>query len=155
MLWIREKVKEIIETYGTRDIYELLKHFDVEIIYKKEFANPKAKAILHKDEHGFYYIYLLDSLDECEKIFILYHELGHIVLHDLPCDYYFGPLVNRNKFERQADCFATLMALYKRLSDSCYLENLSIDQLRSYFELPKDLLQYKLEEVIAWQGELM
>lgn len=147
MQWIRDIVTGLVETYGTRDIYELLDYLEVTVI-RKNFVNPDVKARLYKDPFENYYIYLSYDLDENTKKYILCHELGHILLHTLSCEYYYSSKVNKGKLEYQADYFASLLLLDVNNFEQCYLENLSVDQLSSYFEIPKELLQYSLEKVI-------
>jgi Zn-dependent peptidase ImmA (M78 family) len=147
MQWIKDIVTGLIETYGTRDIYELLDYLEVTII-RKSFVNPDVKARLYKDPHDNYYIYLSYDIDKNTEKLILCHELGHILLHTIPCEYYNSSKINRGKLEYQADYFASLLLLDVNNFEECYLENLSIDQLSSYFEIPKELLQYSLEKVI-------
>lgn len=147
MQWIKDIVTGLIETYGTRDIYELLDYLEVTIIPKK-FVNPDVKARLYKDPLDNYYIYISEDLDEHTKKYILCHELGHILLHIMPCEYYYSSRVNKGKLEYQADYFASLLLLAVNNFEKCYLENLNIDQLCSYFKIPKVLLQYNLEKVM-------
>jgi len=147
MQWIRDIVTGLIETYDTRDVNELLDYLEVTIIPKK-FVNPDVKARLYKDPLENYYIYISEDLDENTKRYILCHELGHILLHILPCEYYYSSRVNKGKLEYQADYFASLLLLDVKSFEQCYLENLSIDQLSAYFKIPKELLQYNLEKVI-------
>lgn len=147
MQWIKDIVTGLIETYGTRDIYELLDYLEVTII-RKSFVNPDVKARLYKDPFENYYIYLSYDIDEATKKHILCHELGHILLHTISCEYYYSSKVNKGKLEYQANYFASLLLLDVDNFEQCYLENLSIDQLSSYFEIPKELLQYSLEKVI-------
>jgi Zn-dependent peptidase ImmA (M78 family) len=147
MQWIKDIVTGLIETYGTRDIYELLDYLEVTIIPKR-FVNPDVKARLYKDPFENYYIYISSDLDESMKRLILCHELGHILLHGLSCEYYYASRVNKSKLEYQANYFASLLLVDANKLDPCYLENLSIDQLSAYFEIPKELLQYTIEKVI-------
>jgi Zn-dependent peptidase ImmA (M78 family) len=145
MQWIKDIVTGLVETYGTRDINELLDLLEVKII-KKTFINPDVKARLYKDPFGNYYIYLSSDLDEKTRKHILCHELGHILLHNIPCEYYYSSRVNKDKLEYQANYFASLLLLDINDCDPCYLEGLSLEQLSSYFEMPKELIQYSLDQ---------
>jgi len=101
MQWIRDIVIGLIDTYETRSIYELLDYLEVTIIPKK-FVNPDAKARLYKDPLENYYIYISEDLDESMKKYILCHELGHILLHIMPCEYYYSSRVNKGKLKSLA-----------------------------------------------------
>jgi Zn-dependent peptidase ImmA (M78 family) len=147
MQYIKDIVTGLLETYGTRDIYELLKCLDVTVI-TKEFINADIKARLYKDPFDNYYINISSDLDELTKKYILCHELGHILLHEIPCEYYYSSNVNKGKLEYQANYFASLLMLDLNSFDQCYLKDLSLDQLSSYFEIPKELLAFQMEELV-------
>ena len=147
MQWIKDIVEGLIEVYDTRDVRELINLLEVTIIYKN-FINPDVKARLFKDPFENYYVYLSNQLTEQEERCIIAHEIGHILLHDISCDYYTTSNINRGKLEIQANYFASLLLLDESTMDKVYLENLSIDQLSAYFEVPKELIQYRLDEVI-------
>ena len=147
MQWIKDIVSGLIETYDTRDVYEILDYLEIQII-KKAFINPDVKARLYKDPYDNYYIYISENLIEQELKAVLCHESGHIILHDIGCEYYYSSLVNKDKLELQANYFASLLLLDEANFESCYLENLNLDQLSAYFEVPKELMEYRLREVI-------
>lgn len=147
MQWIKDIVTGLIETYGTRDVYKLLGYLEVTIIMKN-FVNPDVKARLYRDPFGKYFIYLSYDLEEHEKIIILLHELGHILLHDISCEYYYKSRIHKGKLEYQANYFVSLMLLDESNFDRCNLENLTLNQLSAYFEVPMELIQYRLGEVI-------
>lgn len=145
MEWIKNIVNGLIEYYETRNILELIDLLDVKIIYKK-FNNPDIKARLIKTYQEDFYIYLSDELSAPEERIILAHELGHVVLHDISSAYYNTSLINKGKLEVQANYFASLILLDESDFEKCYLENMSLDQLSSYFEVPKELIEFRLEK---------
>lgn len=145
MQWIKDIVTGLIEACGTSDIKELLKYLDVTIIEKK-LINPHWKAWLYKDPFLNYYIHLSNDLDENMKKFILYHELGHILVHVIPCDLYCSSNLSKGKVEHEAHYFALLLHLSTKSYEQCYLEGLSMDQLISYLEIPKEFMKYCFEE---------
>lgn len=148
MQWIKDIVTGLIETYGTKDVFELLDFLDVTII-KKKFIDPDVKARFYKDIFGYDYIYISIDLTDQEKKYILCHELGHIILHDITSEYYYSSKVNKGKLEMQANYFASLLLLDESDIELCSIENMSMDQLSSYFELPAELLQFRLEEMLS------
>lgn len=147
MQWIKDIVEGLIEIYDTRDVRELIVLLEVTLIYKN-FINADIKARLFKDPFKNYYVYLSNQLTQQEERYIIAHEIGHILLHDISCDYYSTSKVNKGKLEIQANYFASLLLLDESAIDKIYLENLDIDQLSAYFEVPKELIQYRLDEVI-------
>lgn len=147
MQWIKNIVDGLVEYYDTRDIYELVDILDITIIHKN-FINEEVKARLIKTENEDFVIYLSDRLDEHEKKYVLAHELGHTLLHDISNDYYYNSNLNKDKLELQANYFAALLLLDERSFEKCYIENMSLEQLSSYFEVPKELIQYRLGCVI-------
>lgn len=147
MQWIKDIVTGLIETYETRNVQELLDCLEVTVI-KKNFLSPNIKARLYKDPFENYYIYVSTELNDHELKIVLCHELGHIILHDITCEYYYSSYLNKGKLEMQANYFASLLLLDENNFEKCYLENLSIDQLSSYFEVPKELIEYRLGDVV-------
>lgn len=147
MQWIKDIVEGTIEYYGTRNVKELAEMLDITVIHK-EFVKPGMKASLYKNVYNDCFIYLSNTLNEQEEKYILAHELGHILLHDISCEFYSTSMINKSKLEYQANYFASLLLLDKSSIDKYSIENFSIDQLSAYFEIPKELIQYYLDEVV-------
>lgn len=148
MQWIKDTVTGLIETYGTRDIYELIDMLDIEVV-KKDFQGNQ-KASFFRDIFQNEFIYLSSSLNKLEERFVLAHELGHAILHDyLTSEVYYSTFINKDKLEHQADCFAAELIINESDIDKPLLRDMSLDQLSCYFGVPKDLLEYRFEKQLV------
>ena len=151
MQWIRDIVEGVEEYYGTTDVCELLGLLEIDVI-NKHFKDPTRKAWLHQNILGDYYIFMSYDLSEPERIYILAHELAHVLLHDISIEYYCSSCVNKGKLEVQADYFASLLLLDPKHIDKHEIRNFNLDQLCAYFHMPKELIQFRLDECRGVMG---
>lgn len=144
MEWIKNIVCGLIETYGTRNIHELISFLEITVI-KKNFVNG-AKGKFFRDIFGNEYIYISSELNETEEKFILAHELGHALLHtNISVEFYFGSLIVKGKLEKEANYFAAEILIDQESIDYNFIQDLNLDQLSSYYGVPKELIEYKIK----------
>lgn len=145
MEWIKNIVQGLIETYNTRNIYDLIDSLDIMII-RKELQNG-LKAKFFRDMFGNEFIYLASNINESEEKYLLAHEVGHAILHtDISVEYYYNSLVNTGKLEKQADYFAVELLIDEANIDKQILLDMNIEQLSSYFGIPIELIEYKFSQ---------
>lgn len=142
MEWVKNIVQGLIETYETRNIYDLIDSLDITII-RKELQNG-LKAKFFRDIFGNEFIYLSSNINEIEERFVLAHEVGHAILHtDISVEYYYNSFVNIGKLEKQADYFAVELLIDEANIDKQLLLDMNVEQLSSYFGVPIELIEYK------------
>ncbi len=138
---IRDIVDKHIKKYNTNDPFEIAQHKNIEII-KQDLGDVKGFYQYFKRKKM---IYLNYSLSDHEQRIVCSHELGHAILHPrlnvvfLELNTYF----TKNKFEIEANKFAAELLINEDYIDKFVLENMSIEQISNYFEVPKELVLYK------------
>lgn len=112
MLWVREIVNGLIETYETNDVYEICDILNIEIVRDSKKKSPK--SYFSRNNLGDEFIFLNESLCVIEEKALIAHEIGHAILHpEINIAYYSSnDFVGKNKLERQADYFAAELLLY-------------------------------------------
>lgn len=143
---IKNIVNNLVNKYNTRDVYELCDCLGLKIMYE-DLGNIK----------GFYQgcldsqiIHINFNLDDKEKKIVAAHELGHAMLHNelnilfLESNTYFV----KNKYENEANKFAIEVLLQDTDLDKDELKYMTLEQLSTYFEIPKDLLAYKFDDCV-------
>lgn len=138
---IKEIVEEMKHKYKINSPYELAKALGIEI-HKCELGQI----------HGYYYkayrvkqIYLNCNLNRYQEKFVLYHELGHSILHPnantpfLKANTY----LSVDKMELEANMFA----MYHLISDADLNEcqEYSMEQLSRLFGYHEKLIQLRLK----------
>lgn len=101
---IKAIVNRLVRFHKTRDPFEMIKGMNVILVYYPL-----------EGVRGFYQyfqrnniIYLDERLSDCEKRFVLAHELGHMILHKKSNAIFMDTRThfNTNKYENEADLFA-------------------------------------------------
>ncbi|WP_067141194.1 ImmA/IrrE family metallo-endopeptidase [Oceanivirga salmonicida] len=92
------------------NIYKLLNEHNVKVITHN--LNSLIPAFTNNIE-GINTIIIDENLPEDEKKFILCHEFAHILFHDNAIRYFSKIHNNADKFELQANIFATIFTGYK------------------------------------------
>lgn len=147
MNWINNIVKGLIETYHTRDIYDLIESLGIKIIRKKMSGNKKARFI--RDMFNNEYIFLSNELNWIEERYVLAHELGHAVIHtDISCGYCYYSNISSDKLELQANYFAAQILIDESTFDKTDLEAMTISQLSKYFMVPEFMIKLKFKGVV-------
>lgn len=142
---IKNMILGMQEYYKTTDVYELIDILNITIIRKKMPKNQKAKTI--RNSFGDEYIFISENVGEHEEKFILAHELGHLLLHkDITCYYYTNSFINKDKLEFEANYFA-MELLFPQNIIPWELEGFTLEQLSLMYEIPSEMLSYKIEEL--------
>ena len=138
---IRKKVNHLVKFYKSRDPFEMIRGMNVILVYYPL-----------EGVHGFYQyfqrnniIYIDEQLSDCEKRFVLAHELGHMFLHKKANALFMDTRThfNGDRFEMDADLFAMELLV----SDDMLLENVdcTIDQLSRLLGYNKKLIELRLK----------
>lgn len=124
---IETVANSIIDTYNTTDPFELCNSMNININYE-DLGNLKGYTT---KQYDVFLINLNIDLDEHERKFICFHELGHIVLEHNHNSVFLSTktFLNVNKWENEANMFATHMTLAKY--DKEELQELTIEQIGS------------------------
>lgn len=139
MEWIDIIILGLIESYGTRDVYELCDCLGIEIrtVEPSNFILDGHEAFYYRNFHDNEIIFISNELEDHIKDFVLKHELGHALCHDEPSAAF--SLVNIGKLERQANYFAFRLSDIK--FDDVELQGMTLEQIASCLELPYEPLK--------------
>lgn len=96
--------------FSTFDPFKIAEYKNIEIKYKEFNVEPKGETIRYFERP----IILLDTslIYSDKKYFVCAHELGHALKHTDLSTYYISNCGIKNKFEYQADQFATALLTY-------------------------------------------
>ena len=91
-------------------------------------------------------VFINNRLSDEVKKFVLAHELGHAVLHTKNNCFYLkhNTFVKTNYFEVEANIFAAELLINNEELEICIENGYTIEQIASYFQVPKELVEYKL-----------
>lgn len=144
MEWIKNIVNDLVKTYDTRDVYELIKYLNI-VLTKKDLPHP-VKGLFFKDNFANEYIFVLNNLSIQEEKIVIAHEIGHSLLHNhLRTNCYIGnQLLNKRKFELQANKFAAELLISDRVDST--LEFMTISQLSCFLDVPEELVKIKFKK---------
>lgn len=138
---IKEMVEEMKRKYKTTSPYELAKALGIEI-HRCELGQI----------HGYYYkayrvkqIFLNCNLDKHQEKFVLYHELGHSMMHPNANTPFLraNTYLSVDKMEIEANMFA----MYHLISDADLIEyqEYSLEQLSRMFGYHERLIQLRIQ----------
>jgi Zn-dependent peptidase ImmA (M78 family) len=145
MITIPTKVKHLVKKHGTRDPEKIAAYLGIKVKYEDLADNTK----------GFYinlirnkFIVINSNSTEKYRKIIIAHELGHALLHNnkSTCLIREYTLFPRGKIENEANIFAAELLINENCIDKYSIENMSINQLSCYFEVPERLIMYKFFE---------
>ncbi|MBV7321162.1 ImmA/IrrE family metallo-endopeptidase [Bacillus halotolerans] len=140
---IKHKVQSILLSYGTNDVYEICEQLNI-IITKNNLEQAEG-LLQHLKEEKRYIIHTNENLTH--QTFIVAHELGHYFLHKNLNTFKMAncSVVLKDKLEHQANIFASELLLPDKLLKEHLFEiqNLTINQLASFFNLPTHVIQHK------------
>lgn len=143
---IKNIVDGLIETYGTTNPYELCCNLDIKII--KSNLGKEIKGFFQRTIEGYEIIHINSELNDNDSKYICAHELAHAILHtDMAISFFIeNALLVKNKYEIQADKFAAELLIPDNLEPH-YIEGMGMEQLSCYFGVPKELVEYKFNEI--------
>ncbi|MFM1541522.1 ImmA/IrrE family metallo-endopeptidase [Helcococcus ovis] len=97
---IDDIVLDLVNKVGTNNISDILDYLDIKII--KSTSNKTFFLQTAKEK----YIFLSNTVNENIKNFVIAHEIGHALLHDVEIINYSKLSINKSIYEREADYFA-------------------------------------------------
>lgn len=139
---IKKSVSIIKRKAKTRDVFELVDYFNIQVI---DIDLGSSTLGMYKYIKRNKFIFLNTSLYDFQRRFVLAHELGHAVLHsNLNCFFLEKKtLYLKNKFEIEANKFAVELLVDDK--DLKELEGYTINQAAAALNIPVDLLKYKFK----------
>ncbi|MCM0648685.1 ImmA/IrrE family metallo-endopeptidase [Clostridium swellfunianum] len=138
---IKKIVKKLVEKYGTNNPFELAECLGIKILYEplgniRGFyqACPKNKII-----------HINNALDELNRLLVCAHELGHAMLHAKLNILFIekNTFYIKNKYEIEANMFSSELLIQDDLINH-YPEYFTMEQIAASINMPKELLQLKL-----------
>lgn len=105
-----KSAKEILETYKTADVLEIYKEKSVNVI---KYDLPESVEGFFQNFHGIFIVYVNQNLSKQREKFVLWHELGHIFMHDCVNTLFMkeNSFFNIDKCEKEANMFSAYMML--------------------------------------------
>lgn len=140
---IKKTVNNLVNKCNTRNVYDICSFLDIEIL-KHNINNLKGYFLNIKGNKA---IIVNVLLPEKEEEIVIAHELGHINLHSKSniCFLTNYTYSNTNKFENEANEFAAELLITDEHIQEAIEKQFSIDQMACYFEVPKELVEYKFK----------
>lgn len=139
---IRDIVIGLFETYGTYDPFELCKCLGIHVLMSD--LGDEIMAVFQRTPCGCEIIHINSRLDEVEGTYYCSHELGHAIMHPEKNLRTFieNKLQVKNKYEIEADKFATELRVHIELNDPIY-KDMSISEVAATLCVPEKLIRYK------------
>ncbi|PSA95443.1 peptidase [Bacillus atrophaeus] len=144
---IKHKAERVIQEHGTNDVYEICDNLNITIL-KSNLGRIKGFLQYYKKQHH-YLIQVNQKYQKFTKI-IIAHELGHYFLHKNLNTFKMEncSLVLGEKLENQANIFATvLLPDYVLTNEASQLQNWSLNQIASFFQLPLPIVEHKVRHM--------
>lgn len=141
--WIDEYVDGVIDYCYSNDVLEIYSILNINIkrIHKDDNILRGNEALYIRNYFGIEVVFIRDDLPYRYEKFILSHELGHALLHiEFAQVAYNSNLINKGKFEKQADYFA--LKLLDIAIDKVYYEDFTTEQIANEFCVTEDSLSY-------------
>lgn len=136
----------LIELYKTKNPFELCECLDIKVI----------ETDLGDNIWGFFQrineeeiIYLNNRIENLwEKEYTCFHELGHVICHpELSICFLEKTFYIKDRYENEADIFAAYFLIPNDDELDIYeIENMNTQQLSSYFNVPKKLIELRFEK---------
>ncbi|MBW8350733.1 ImmA/IrrE family metallo-endopeptidase [Bacillus sp. IITD106] len=146
-MWIKDKVKTLIEEYLTNDPFEIADYKNITVYF-----HP-----LHEEIMGYYkyirrnkFIVINSDLNNGLKLFTVAHELAHSELHPKLSTPFLKrkTLLSVDKIENEANRFAVELLLPDEVIYEHANTNLSISELSKMFQIPEEILRLKKFEFL-------
>ncbi len=148
MINYKIRVRNLIRKYNTCNPYKLATLLNIEVLVMNlSLDMPKG---IFKKVLGTKFIIINSSrvLNEADKDFILAHELGHAIFHSSDRAFFLHDhtFYQRGRFEIEANKFAAELLIDEKEIDEITLNEMTITQISSYFNVPKELVEYKFNK---------
>lgn len=138
---MRIRVKHLIQKYGTRNPEKLAREMGI-IVIKRPFDNTMG---FFKKALGKKFVVVNSNLTYSQQQLVIAHELGHAIFHSSSSDIFLHEytLFPRGRYEIDANRFAAELLINEKEFDKNQFENMTIEQIALYFDVPKELVEYK------------
>ncbi|MBO3652552.1 ImmA/IrrE family metallo-endopeptidase [Bacillus amyloliquefaciens] len=144
---IKHKAESVIHEHGTNNVYQICEN--LRIVLLKEDLGCINGFLQYYKERETYLIHV--NKNSVHPDLIIAHELGHYYLHKNLNSFQMEncSLVLGNKLEIQANAFATELLLpdYIISNELPKLQNWTLKQIASFFQLPLFVIKNKLEHI--------
>lgn len=132
----------ILEVVKTNNIYDILSHFNIKVL-----TVDKENPILHKNQAVYHRfsdleIIYLSNEDNLNREFILAHEIGHAILHDIEMWYFSRLGFSKAIYEKEADYFA--FKLLNKIIDKTL--NYTVEEYAKELCVSENVIKY----VVGW-----
>ncbi len=139
---IKKRVNQLVQKYGTRNPLEIAKKMGCIIV---RYPLEGVRGFYHYFQRN-HIIYIDERLSEHEILFVIAHELGHVVLHKNNNALFMDSrtFFIKSKYENDANLFA----LNLLISDSDIEEHLdfTVSQLSRLFGYDEAMIKLRLKD---------
>ncbi|MDO6353567.1 ImmA/IrrE family metallo-endopeptidase [Caloramator sp. CAR-1] len=135
------RVKHLVQKYGTRNPEKLAREMGI-VVIKRPFNKTMG---FFKKALGKKFIVVNSNLPYTHQLIVIAHELGHALYHSSNSEIFLHEytLFPRGKYEVEANRFAAELLINEKELDKYQFENMTVEQIAAYFEVPKELVEYK------------
>lgn len=142
---INKLIKKLIRKYKTTNPYDLASCLNV-LIFEVELKNTLG---MYRYINKTRTIFINSNLSDEVKRFVLAHELGHAILHTKENCFYlrYNTFIKTSTYEVEANKFAAELLIDDKEFKSNIEKGFTAGQLASYFEVPKELIEYKFKNI--------
>lgn len=143
---IKNLVSNFINIYKTNNVYEICSQLNIKI-YKSHLKDIKGYFLNISEGISIVVDY---DLEEHEERCVIAHELGHVMLHRSSNICYLKNYTysNTDKLENEANEFAAELLITNEDIKEAFEKQFSIEQMACYFEVPKELIEYKFKHTL-------
>lgn len=125
-----EEIIQVVQTIKSSNIYDVLKEYNLSIIYSEILNGKRFDATLSEN-----FILIKSDLTPEYERFVLFHELGHYLLHhESGARFSFYLSKYKNRIENEANVFSFLC-----LTKNIDLMNINIIELSTSLGIPEKI----------------
>lgn len=142
MDWIKDKINDLLEKYGTNEPTELTEALGINIVY--EFLADMQGYYVNSGKYKF--IVVNNNLDYYDQRIVIAHELGHALLHpELNTSFLKDhTYMSTDKYEHQANYFLAHLLLPDGFEKDIAFRDMSLKQIAVIVGLPIDIIRLKI-----------
>lgn len=140
---IKSLVTYLSNKFSTNNPKLLAEHLNINIIYADLNNTWGMYRYIKRNK----FIFINNNLNDTSKRFVLSHELGHALMHTKSNCFYLkhNTFIKVSTFENEANEFAAELLITDEDIKDALEKRFSIDQMACYFEVPKELVEFKLK----------
>ncbi|KXZ40048.1 protein of unknown function [Alkalithermobacter thermoalcaliphilus JW-YL-7 = DSM 7308] len=141
---IRIRVKHLIQKYDTRNPEKLAREMGI-VILKRPFEKTMG---FFKKALGKKFIVVNSNLTYSMQQVVIAHELAHALFHSSNSKIFLHEytLFPRGRYEIEANRFAAELLIDENEIDKHIFKNMTVEQIALYFDVPKELVEYKTKK---------